>query len=863
MDGFEARDPKRDPMHNENEIHLHTTQASFISVSGNSSPISVRIEGGYGGSGGTTPTVRGVNIVSTGSDVSITSLMTTDQINDVPTTPSITPIILGNLFQSFVPSTTSLDAVDLRLKTGRVVPNEGYHTTIIIRADDPNGIVLGNTTAFIPGSIQSDQEVEVRFEFSEAISLIPGETYVIEWIKPGRVVPSLDWIGVSDDPYSDGTALTSDGNPITSYDYIFTTYTSSLPVVIPSNGFMEVGLTYTPTTVDYCFGSLEIITDDPSDLEVTLSGPGLALDDDNDGLTNPQEFVMGTDPGNPDTDGDGVSDGDEFFIYGTNPNPDTDGDGINYSDEVLVFGTDPLEPDTDGDGIIDGIEVYLYGTDPLEPDTDGDGIIDGDEVYLYGTDPLEPDTEGDGIIDGDEVYIYNTEPLESDTDGDGIIDGVEVYVYGTEPLELDTDGDGINDGVEVYVYSTNPLDPDTDNDGLSDGDEVNVYGTDPLDPDTDGDGIIDGEEVDVYGTDPLEPDTDGDGINDGDEIEYGTDPLNPVDTYTPTGAIVIVQDDNTGVAVTYDYINTPGATTVTSSVVVTPPIPMGVSGTGSFISISTTASYSEAITISIPYTESQVSDENNLFIGHWNSETEKWEDNTIEVDTVNNVVYARTFSLSIFAILEDIAPPSVSLETPIEGEALQDKITFEITATDFSEVVWVTVTIRDLEGNQVVVRSATHTSNDAWQLVYDTTELPDGFYQIIVEASDKFGNIASDSPVQVSIRNWATLELLPATVENKAGRTMPVKFSLRVTEAVDPDMPFVRNEELDIKIYDKSTGLLLQHSTFGDSSNDYRINDDREQYITNFKTSKTPVSYVVEISRKGLLIGSFEFSTFK
>ncbi len=108
-----------------------------------------------------------------------------------------------------------------------------------------------------------------------------------------------------------------------------------------------------------------------------------------------------------------------------------------------------------------------------------------------------------------------------------------------------------------------------------------------------------------------------------------------------------------------------------------------------------------------------------------------------------------------------------------------------------------------------------------------------------------------------------TLELLPATIENKAGRAMPVKFSLRVVEAVDPDMPFVRNEELEIKIYDKSTGEILQNSIYGDTSTDYRINDDTEQYITNFKTSKTPTTYVVEISRKGMVIGSFEFTTFK
>ncbi len=65
-------------------------------------------------------------------------------------------------------------------------------------------------------------------------------------------------------------------------------------------------------------------------------------DPDRDGLTNLQEYELGTDPNNPDTDGDGLLDGDEVNKYHTNP----------------------LLPDTDGDGIPDGVEVQT-GTDPL------------------------------------------------------------------------------------------------------------------------------------------------------------------------------------------------------------------------------------------------------------------------------------------------------------------------------------------------------------------------------------------------------------------------------------------------------------------------------------------------------------------
>jgi len=42
-------------------------------------------------------------------------------------------------------------------------------------------------------------------------------------------------------------------------------------------------------------------------------------DFDSDGLFNREEFVLGTDPANPDSDGDGTSDGEEVNSYGTNP----------------------------------------------------------------------------------------------------------------------------------------------------------------------------------------------------------------------------------------------------------------------------------------------------------------------------------------------------------------------------------------------------------------------------------------------------------------------------------------------------------------------------------------------------------------
>ena len=60
------------------------------------------------------------------------------------------------------------------------------------------------------------------------------------------------------------------------------------------------------------------------------------------------------------------------------PIPDSDRDGILDPIE-LRLGTNPFQRDSDTDGIDDGDEVEL-GSDPLFPDTDRDGVVDGDDV---------------------------------------------------------------------------------------------------------------------------------------------------------------------------------------------------------------------------------------------------------------------------------------------------------------------------------------------------------------------------------------------------------------------------------------------------------------------------------------------------
>ena len=79
-----------------------------------------------------------------------------------------------------------------------------------------------------------------------------------------------------------------------------------------------------------------------------------------------------------------------------------------------------------------------------------------------------------------ETVIWN-----QDTDRDGL-SNVQEVVAGTNYNKADTDGDGLTDYEEVMVYNTNPCLSDTDGDGRNDYEEVKVTFTDPMSSDASG-----------------------------------------------------------------------------------------------------------------------------------------------------------------------------------------------------------------------------------------------------------------------------------------------------------------------------------------------------------------------------------------
>ena len=148
-----------------------------------------------------------------------------------------------------------------------------------------------------------------------------------------------------------------------------------------------------------------------ANLSQTASG-----DPDGDGLTNLQEYQMGTNPAVfTDDDADGLADGWEIQYFGNitsqNGNGDPDGDGLTNLQEYQR-GYNPTQADTNGNGVPDGYEDY-----------DGDGLANLMEG-VFGLDPWSfDDADHDGIAD-----------WKDDSDGDGLPDAYERTVAGLNPV---------------------------------------------------------------------------------------------------------------------------------------------------------------------------------------------------------------------------------------------------------------------------------------------------------------------------------------------------------------------------------------------------------------------------------------------
>ena len=373
-----------------------------------------------------------------------------------------------------------------------------------------------------------------------------------------------------------------------------------------------------------------------ADQEAQAGTSDYTADSDSDGLTDYGEvFTYGTDPRHADTDGDGMPDGWEI-AHGLNPLVngaalDPDNDGLNNLQEYQ-YGTDPHNADTDSDGMSDGDEVR-YGNSPtgsnvfaslpftemFETNTVQVGqlhgqnnwsawpvncafvqtntVYDGEQalslkggfesdtlvrqlfvctnrvIWLDAAILTTPSATPPGIVDAAATWFFNNDGRLVVFDGLAGENGAWVTITNHAPFTtsqwvraeaqldygaqrwrlflnnvmvadnlgfsasasdrftaLEIQGqEGYADNITLSFTPPETLVADTDGDGLPDWWEL-ANGLDPNNPsdasaDPDNDGLTNLQEY-QYWTDPHNPDTDGDGLNDGDElVVYGTNPL--------------------------------------------------------------------------------------------------------------------------------------------------------------------------------------------------------------------------------------------------------------------------------------------------------------------------------------------------
>mgnify|MGYP004452635633 CR=1 FL=1 len=300
---------------------------------------------------------------------------------------------------------------------------------------------------------------------------------------------------------------------------------------------------------------------DPKKAEGAGSGTG---DSDLDGLSNVQEYALGTSPRAMDTDGDGLDDGEEVgclrrWIDDGDPLAVAGTDGwtaVGTRDDQCVGGTVLAfgEPLKFRGGRLDGVlcqwsGVLLVGDDadlsaPV-PDTPADlsaaGNVSGAALVVApfwrarraGDPPLSVSAFRRGPAGNPEYAVRYDGYLADGTNAlsfqvtlsftGGVFRCAKIQYSPDRPVWEGTNASvGARNNLAGKGWSACFRTPFL----LSRCDALHFFpglGTDPLVADTDGDGLADGAEL-ALGADPLQPDTDGDGMDDGWEARHGLDP---------------------------------------------------------------------------------------------------------------------------------------------------------------------------------------------------------------------------------------------------------------------------------------------------------------------------------------------------
>jgi hypothetical protein len=131
-----------------------------------------------------------------------------------------------SLYQSFTPSASGLNRVDLLLRAGSGM-GAGHATVIHIRSGSPTGTIMAGDTVAVP-AMSTGQMQWIEFAFNFTVPVVAETEYFIEFVRPEPM--RLSWIGSGSDMYSRGSAYGCTGTA-TANDYNFKTFAAPPPIL--------------------------------------------------------------------------------------------------------------------------------------------------------------------------------------------------------------------------------------------------------------------------------------------------------------------------------------------------------------------------------------------------------------------------------------------------------------------------------------------------------------------------------------------------------------------------------------------------------------------------------------------------------
>ncbi len=287
-----------------------------------------------------------------------------------------------------------------------------------------------------------------------------------------------------------------------------------------------------------------------------------------------------------------------------------------------------------------------------------------------------------------------------------------------------------------------------------------------------------------------------------------------IDTYLPAGQNQAVTIGNA--TLTFSDVTTAGYLVQTTSTNNQGgALPSEYKLLGTYYDLTTTATYSGSITITLSYDPTAVHNQNQLKLWHFDGTT--WNDITTSVDTVNHTITGVTSSLSPFAIGEKdtTAPTVTNFQLNPYVVANGSSATISVSAQDdLTGVDTVSYSLTSSSGQLTIGDLSFISPSGVWQATVSPTT---GVYAVKVTTTDFAGNQSTSDNLYLAVFDssagyvtgggWVTpADATRVSVSSGAKTNFGFNVKYLSNNSSNPDGNFVLNDKQD-ELEVKSTSL--------------------------------------------------------